>query len=216
MKKKLLLLFAVIALASTSCKSSPAKSNRHLHQAGGSVESINLREPTIKELDTPAKTLYLKIDRMARDITNNAQNDAVNKRLLVSTFVDLDRLYRTNTFGRYVAERLMQSLSVRGFTVIESRAAKELMVQSNIGEMALTRSADEMMNKYQADAIVLGTYKKLGDTVTVSARMVVAKNQKVISVASMLLEMDKNDGFMQSMFENEIGRISLQSDVEGY
>lgn len=170
----------------------------------------------MKGLDTPAKTLYLKIDRLAHAITNNVQKGAGKKRLLVSTFVDLDRLYRTNTFGRYVAEQLMQNLSAMGFTLIEPRAAKELMIQPNIGEMALTRDADEMMNKYHADAIVLGTYKKLGDTVTVSARMVVAKNQEVVSVANMMVEIDANDVFMKSLFENRLDRISLQSDVEGF
>lgn len=214
MKKKLLLLLAIIALASVSCKSSLASSKRQ-SQFTERVGSISLREPMMKG-DTPAKTLYLTIDRLGRDITNNIQGGSGEKRLLISTFVDLDRLYRTSTFGRYVAERLLQSLSARGFTVIESRAAKELMVQSNIGEMALTRSADEMMNEYQADAIVLGTYKKLGNTVTVSARIVVAKNQEVISVASVLIELEKDDGFMKSMFENELDRISLQSDVGGF
>ncbi len=215
MNNKLILPLAIITLASTSCESFLSGSSRP-PEIAKRVESIKLREPMMKEIDTPVKTLYLKIDRLARDITDNIKKDGGKNRLLISTFVDLDRLYRTNTFGRYVAEQLMESLSARGFTVIESRAAKELMVQTNIGEMALTRDTGEMMNKYQADAIILGTYKKLEDTVTVSARMVVAENQQVISVANMRIEMDKNDGFMKSMFKNDIDRISLQSDVEGF
>jgi len=113
-------------------------------------------------------------------------------------------------------EQMMEKLSSKGFTVIEVRAAKELMVQPNLGEMALSRNAEEMMNKYQANAIVLGTYKKLGDTVTVHIRMVVADNQEVISVANMQVKIDKDDEFIKSLFDNELDRISLKSDAEGF
>lgn len=215
MNNKLIVPLAIIALASTSCRSVVSVLSRQPKLAT-QMESIKFREPMIKEIDTPAKTLYLKIDRLARNITDNSKDRGGKNRLLISTFVDLDRLYRTNTFGRYIAEQLMESLSARGFTVIEPRAAKELMVQPNIGEMALTRDSGEMMNKYQADAIILGTYKKLGNTVTVNARMVVAKNQKVVSVANMRIEIDEKDKFMRSMFKNELDRISLQGDIEGF
>ncbi|GMT42792.1 MAG: hypothetical protein IEMM0002_1203 [bacterium] len=180
--------------------------------------SIELREPVMEEVDTTAKQLSLKIDKMSRDIAGGMKGGGAGgkKLLLVSTFVDLDKLNRTNTFGRYIAEQLMGNLSERGFRVIELRAAKELMVLPNIGEMALTRNLEEMMNKYEADAIVLGTYKNLGDAVTVHSRMVIGENQEVVSVASMRIKVDENDRFMKSLFENELDRISMQNEVEGF
>lgn len=183
---------------------------------GGSKESIFMREPVAALTDSPSKKLSLKIVKLSQDIMRNLTKGRRHRAIIVSTFVDQDRLYRTNSFGRYVTEQLMNELNKRGFAVIETRAARELMVQPNLGEMALTRELEELMNKYEADAIVLGTYKKAGNVMTVNARMVVSENQEVISVASLKLDLNPDDAFMKALLENELDRVSMRSDVEGY
>ena len=184
--------------------------------SGGTKESIFMREPIAELTDPPSKKLSLKIVKLSNDIIRNLTKGSRHRAIIVSTFVDQDRLYRTNSFGRYVTEQLMSELNNRGFAVIETRAARELMVQPNLGEMAITRETEELMNKYEADAIVLGTYKKAGDVMTVNARMVVSENQEVISVASLKLDVNPDDSFMKALLENELDRISMQSDVEGF
>ena len=182
---------------------------------GVSKESIFMREPIV-ETDTSSKKLSLKITKLSHDISRNMRNGSRYRSVIVSTFVDQDRLYRANSFGRYLVENLMDELNRRGFAVIETRAARELLVQPNIGEMALTRDVEEMMNKYEADAIVLGTYKKSGNILSVNTRMIVSDNQEVISVASMQIEVDDKDVFLNSLLANSIDRVSMRSNVEGF
>ena len=181
-----------------------------------SKESIFMREPIVEGKDSSSKKLSLKIIKLSLDISRNVRKGGRYRSIIVSTFVDQDRLYRTNSFGRFLAERLMDELNQRGFAVIETRAARKLLVQPNIGEMALSRDAEEMMNKYEADAIVLGTYKKLGNVLSVNTRMIVLDNQEVVSVANMRIDLDDKDVFLNSLLENSIDRVSMQSDVEGF
>ena len=181
-----------------------------------SKESIFMREPIVEETDTSSKKLSLKIKKLSFDITRNVRRGGPYRSIIVSTFVDQDKLYRANSFGRYLVEKLMDELNQRGFAVIETRAARELLVQPNIGEMALSRDAAEMMNKYEADAIVLGTYKKLGNVLLVNSRMIVSDNQEVVSVANMQIEVEEGDAFLNSLLANSIDRISMQSNVEGF
>ena len=187
-------------------------------RGGGSVskESIFVREPIVEATDSSSKILSLKIKKLSHDITRNVKRGDRYRSIIVSTFVDQDKLYRANSFGRYLVEQLMGELNQRGFAVIETRAARELLVQRNIGEMALSRDAEEMMNKYEADAIVLGTYKKLGNVLLVNSRMIVSDNQEVVSVANMEIEVDEADVFLKALLGNSIDRVSMKSDVEGF
>ncbi|MFQ5431189.1 MAG: FlgO family outer membrane protein [Nitrospinota bacterium] len=190
-----------------------------LDDRGGGIaskESIFMREQIVEGMDSSSKTLSLKIKKLSHDITRNVRKGRRYRSIIVSTFVDQDRLYRANSFGRYLVERLMDELNRRGFAVIETRAAGKLLVQPNIGEMALSRDAEEMMNKYEADAIVLGTYKKLGNVLSVNTRMIVSDNQEVVSVANMQIDLDDNDIFLNSLLANSLDRVSLQSEVEGF
>lgn len=178
--------------------------------------SITIREPALEKIDSSSKALPLKIEKLARDIVKNLKRGGTNRSIIITTCVDLDHLNRTNSFGRYVTEHLMGEFTKLGFSVIEVRAAKEIYVVPNIGEMVLTRNMEEMMNRYKADAMILGTYQKLENVVKVHTRMVEWKNQEVISSASMELKAESGDKFMEALFRNELDRISLKQNVEGY
>ncbi len=177
---------------------------------------LEIREALFERTDKSSKLLPLKVKRLARDMAANFEDDGSKKSVVITTYVDLDHLNRTNSFGRYVTEQLMEEFSKRGFRVVEVRAAKELFVSPNIGEMALTRNMEDMLNAYKADAIVLGTYQKIGNLVKVNTRMVVADNQEVVSVANMEIKADENDRFMQDLFKNQLEMISHKQSVEGF
>lgn len=176
---------------------------------------IAMREPLSEKESSSSKRMALKIEKLSRDIVNNLKKN-VGKKVIISTYVDIDRFYSTNAFGRFVGEKLMEEMSLRGFAVIEIRAAKELMIQPNIGEMALSRDVNEMMGKYQADIMVLGTYKRAGDVVVVHTRLIVADNQEVISVASMELPVKEDDKFMQAMFQKKLDRVGFSRGIGGF
>ncbi|MEE8483365.1 MAG: FlgO family outer membrane protein [Nitrospinota bacterium] len=178
------------------------------------ARGLAIREPVREKTDSSSKVISLKLDKVSLEIARNLKRKGLNK-IIVSTYVDVDRFYTTNTFGRFITERLMDGMSRNGFDVIEVRAAKELMVQPNIGEMALTRDVDEMLGKYHGQAMIIGTYKRAGDTVIVHTRLIVTDNQEVVSVASMEMTVKEDDKFMQAMFDRQLDRTSFHGDSRG-
>lgn len=191
-----------------------------LETGGGGItsgrNSIKLREPIIEGVDSSSKQLNLKIDKLSHDIAKNISAGDHGRTLIVTTYVDLDDLDRTNGLGRYLTEYLMEELYKSGFRIVEVRTAKELNVSQFVGETALTRDTSEMMNKHRADAMVVGTYQKVDNIIRVSTRVVVAENQEVISVASTEIKVDPDDKFIQSLLSRELVRISSGENVEGY
>ncbi|MBP9838945.1 MAG: hypothetical protein KBC84_09560, partial [Proteobacteria bacterium] len=59
--------------------------------------------------------------------------------IAVTTFVDLDNLYQTSTFGRILAEQMISELSMRGYKVVELRMAEALQIMHDRGEFGLSR-----------------------------------------------------------------------------
>ena len=178
--------------------------------------TLKLREPIVEGVDSSSKKLNLKIHKLSHDISKNILPGDRGRTLIVATYVDLDDLNRTNGLGRYITEYLMEQLYKSGFKVVEVRTAKDLSVSPFIGEMALTRDTTEMMNKHSAEALVVGTYQKVGNIIRVSTRMIVAENQEVVSVASTEIPVNPDDKFIQSLLKKELVRISSGESVEGY
>jgi len=183
--------------------------------APGAKGTIEMREPVMSG-DSTDRILSIKISKLARDVIRNLKSGTTERSIIVTTYVDLDHLNRTNSFGRYVTEKLMGELSNRGFGVIEVRVAKELLVSPNIGAIAMTRNMEDMLNKYKADAMIVGTYQKIDDVVKVHTRMIIADNQEIISVASTEIKSGKDDKFMQALFKNQLDLVSSKETIEGY
>lgn len=169
--------------------------------------SLGIRELVAEEGSTSQAILTQKIDRVSREIARTVKTGRSNQTVAVSTFVDIDRLNRSNTFGRFLAEGLIEGMTRRGLAVVETRAAKRILVQPNVGEHSLTREADEAAEGGPIDAVILGTYTRAGETVYVHARMVLPESRRVVSVASFQMKLGKDDRFMQEMFANNAERL---------
>ena len=75
------------------------------------------------EFNDQAQTLYKSIQEMAVQLFTNLEDpDPVLGELAdgvaVSSFVDLKKLTRTSSFGRYLAEQLMTEFQQHGFSVV--------------------------------------------------------------------------------------------------
>jgi hypothetical protein len=111
-----------------------------------------------------------------------------NGRLIMSTMVDIDDLYRTTRFGRTLTEAMATRLFRHGFGVIEVRRASELLIKSQGGELILSRDAKLLAGTHNAVALVAGTYALTPDTVIVNVRFIDAGGQDVLSVAGIEIE----------------------------
>ncbi|MCB0317145.1 MAG: hypothetical protein KDD56_00205 [Bdellovibrionales bacterium] len=107
----------------------------------------------------------------------------------VTTFVNVDDLTTTSTFGRMYAEQVMSELAMRGFDIVELRHADALQFMSTTGEFALSRDVAAIRRERDLGGIVAGTYVVSPDRVYVNARLLDPATSIVLSAGS--VEMTK-------------------------
>ncbi len=144
-----------------------------------------------------ASLLNAQIHDIAIQLIENMQGEPGTGGVVgVATFVDLNNLYRTSPFGRYLAEQLMGELQRAGFKVVEVRKTESLLIKERYGEYSLSREIREIARQTSARMILVGTYLVKGDFVFVNARLVSGNNSMVASSAMKILRRDR---FMQKM-----------------
>ena len=107
----------------------------------------------------------------------------------VTTFVNVDDLYSSSTFGRMVGEQLMSELAMKGFDVIELRHTDVLQFLDRGGEFALSRDAGMVRPERNLAGVVVGTYVSSPERVYVNARLIDPSSSVVLSAGS--VEMSK-------------------------
>jgi TolB-like protein len=178
---------------------------------------LNLRKRVDEETDSYADTLGLMIRQMAQNALEAAPRDRVGPlKVVVATFVDVDNLYRTSTFGRYVSEQLMGDLASLGAEVSEIRLMPEAFVDIRVGELVLSREMAHIINERNADAYLVGTYARADDKVFVNARLALVGSRKVVGVGQMVVDAGQKNKFVVAMLENEITTVMPGETVEGY
>lgn len=183
----------------------------------GGLGSVNLRKKVLPEVDHYSETLQSMIRGMAGKIAESAPPEGGGvKTIAVTTFVDINHLYRAAAFGRYMGEQLISELSLLGFNVVELRAAPEIALDLRLGEMALTRETSRLIPRNGVDAVVVGTYTKAGDTALVNGRMILPKTGKVVGVGDIIVDAGPRNKFMTALLEQEITTMMPAETVEGY
>jgi TolB-like protein len=107
----------------------------------------------------------------------------------VTTFVNIDDLYASSTFGRMVGEQLMSELAMKGFDVVELRQADALQFLNTSGEFALSRDVRAVRPHRNLAAVVVGTYVVSPERVYVNARLIEPSTSLILSAGS--VEMSK-------------------------
>lgn len=132
-------------------------------------------------------------DGLAVQLKQNSKYSlASNRRLLLTTVVDIDDFYRTSRFGRTLTDALAGCLFRHGFGIVEIRKASHLMVKKGSGELLLTRDTSLMAGEQSVEAVVVGTYSLTPNSVIVSVRMLEPDTQEVLSVADMEIQRSNN------------------------
>lgn len=127
-------------------------------------------------------------EELARQLTANQKRLSGRERLLMTTFVPLDTLNTTTSFGRTLAESLSTQLFRRGFGVVELRKGAAVLMKDPGGELVLTRDAARLAAEQDAEAIVAATYSLTPETVIVNVRLLSAGSNTVLSVAGLEIQ----------------------------
>ncbi len=127
-------------------------------------------QPSLIEFTYPAAdrlgfNLSQGIDQQQRPLQ-------MDKPLLVASFVELDNLEKTSTFGRLMAEQIASRLTQKGFSVIELKLREQLYIHATSGEFALSRELQNISREQNAQALLVGTYSVIQDHVYVTAKIV--------------------------------------------
>ncbi|GAA3898561.1 hypothetical protein GCM10022228_06530 [Halomonas cibimaris] len=112
--------------------------------------------------------------------------------MIAATFVDIDDLTRSSTFGRISAELIASALARRGLNVREVKMRDSLFIEEKVGELILSRQVKRLSERYNARSILMGTYAQGQDYVYVSARIVRATDARVLGSADFRLPLDNN------------------------
>ncbi|TVQ97145.1 MAG: peptidoglycan-binding protein [Desulfovibrionales bacterium] len=92
--------------------------------------------------------------------------------ILFTSFVDLDDLNTSSTFGRLLGEQVAARMSQHGFRVVELKLRQDSMVFSQeAGEMVLSRDLRDVRSHQDTQAVLVGTYVVTQDAVIVSAKL---------------------------------------------
>ncbi len=180
--------------APATTTASPTYNHNQFVQAHTSGSEKQCFQPA--ELDE-ASFLNMQIHEIALQLLKNFRDGAgPNGPVAVATFVDLNNLYRTSPFGRYIAEQLMGELQRAGFNVVEIRKADSIMVKPKYGEYGLSRDIQELARQSSARYILTGTYVTKGRYILINARLVSNENNLVASSGLKIL---RKDPFLEKM-----------------
>ena len=129
-------------------------------------------------------SIYNLAQGLSAQLRRNCRSgDLSSFRCIVTTFVDIDDLSRSSTFGRLLAEAMGAEIFMQGGRVVDVRQARSLLTKPGTGELILTREAEELAREMDADTVLAGTYGVGPATVAVTVRLMDLKSHEVLSVA---------------------------------
>lgn len=146
-----------------------------------------------------ASNLNLQIHNLAEQLIKNYRYGMTpTEPIAVTTFVDVNYLYKTSPFGRYIAEQLIGELQRASFNVMEYRKTNSIMTREGFGEYSLSRDSKEIAKSTSAGLVLVGTYMIKDRYVMVNAR-IVDSNQLVHSSGMIIL---RKDGLIADLLQH--------------
>ncbi|XUO84747.1 FlgO family outer membrane protein [Halomonas sp. KM007] len=122
--------------------------------------------------------------------------------MIAATFVSIDNLSQSSTFGRISSEIMASALSQQGMQVREVKMRDSMFIEENVGELILSRQVQRLSAQHNARSILMGTYAQGQDSLYVSARVVRAGDAMVLGSADFRLPLDNN---IRSLLEGQGG-----------
>jgi len=132
--------------------------------------------------------IYDLAEELFRNLADvDSEHGGMDKSILVCTFVDLKKLTRTSSLGRYVAEQLMSEMQQRHYEVVEIRKSQAVMLQEKLGEFGLSRNPAEISQTVAAGATLTGTYTPSKYSIVINARIIDNRSAKLLSSATAII-----------------------------
>ncbi len=148
-----------------------------------------------------ATELKLKVRELSRQLLLHSREPVAEElRVIVSTFVNLNRLYMTSGLGRAIAEQMISEMQRGGVEVVDVRMTPSLQIREGHGEYSLSRDMSELSYVHDVQAVVSGTYTVSDGQVIVGARILQQGDGMVLSSGSITFPV--ND-FIRGLLQDE-------------
>ncbi len=129
-------------------------------------------------------SIYNLAQGLAAQLNRNYRDGGLSScTCIITTFVDINDLYRSSAFGRLLAEAMGAEIFRLGGRVLDIRQARCIMARPGTGELILSREAEELGQEVSAGAALVGTYGAGQATVAVTVKLIDLKTREVLSVA---------------------------------
>jgi len=136
--------------------------------------------------DARANNALQESSRAAADVIAENINEpylSKDSPIIVASFVNVDDMTDSSSFGRIVSEQVASRLAqpVHGFSVIELKLRQNIFIKEKAGEFMLSREVKDLTKEHDAQIVVVGTYAIANRAVYVSVRAVNPDTNRIIS-----------------------------------
>ncbi len=151
---------------------------------------LSVPDPATEIRDSNLVRISYKIaDKLLQNVSSQLN---FKHTILVASFVKIKDMERSSNFGRVIAECITTRLVQKGYSVVEIKLRESVYLKENAGEFSLSQNAKKMIADHNAQTIVVGTYAQAREDIYISARLVAAANNKIISACDFKLPLSAN------------------------
>jgi len=142
---------------------------------------------------------YDAVDRTLSAIETSRLSFQLNKErpLIVTSFVDIDDVRYSSTFGRMIGEQVGSRFAQSGYKVVEPKMRSNIFIPNpdrgpSSGEFMLSRELVNLSFEHDAQAVVVGTYAAAKDIIYVTLKVIDARDNMILYSMDYSLPLDDN------------------------
>ncbi|MDD3250253.1 MAG: FlgO family outer membrane protein [Smithellaceae bacterium] len=134
--------------------------------------------------------LILISKKIVDGLEKNMINDISGDQIIVATFVNVDNLMESSTFGRIIAEQVSAEFANRGHKVVEVKLRNNsIFFNKGKGEFLLSRDVQEISKSHNTSCVVVGVYGDGYKGISITSKMIEPNTNIIISAISINVPM---------------------------
>lgn len=161
-----------------------------------SIMGCDSVKQVLKENPPTAKVVEASYATADALVVRAGVNLSKSKPLIAATFVNIDDLEQTSTFGRIISKQVASRFTQQGFNIIEMLFRHNVFIKQNTGEFLLSRELRNISSEHNAQAVIVGTYAIGRKTVYVNALLIRAVDSIVLASHDYILPIDPDMAYM--------------------
>ncbi|MCP3869774.1 MAG: hypothetical protein GY703_17105 [Gammaproteobacteria bacterium] len=133
--------------------------------------------------------IQMSFDATAKLIKLSRKPLPIDSMVVVSTFVNVDELGQTASFGRIVSAQIASAFNRAGYRIRAMELPTDLFIREESGMVHLSDETKRVLRANDASALIVGVFAPGRRTAYVSIRMVDIASETVISTADFSVPM---------------------------